>query len=600
MSTHSRSNRAALRAFVVIALSLLILAVTASDLRRLWHPLGVFGYTTDGDGVVFAVDENSPAARAGIQVGDRVDLRSTLPRFRPDVVQGTYVLGPGQTDTFGLVHRSIRRDITITSILQGDQNNLRKAFWIARFAAGVFFVLVGASLVLLKPSLTTWGFFFYCLGFTPGSWATAWTLFPFPGPYVTYALAGLLYVGGLVGVLIFALCFLAEPLSHGRRLALRLTPWLFVALVIFWSWNTYQNEWIGGPPGELFSRITFAVTALLSLLTLYVFIDTYVHARGTDRQRMRWVIIGFGISLSASFLVSILSTYTSNTPTWVLNSLSLCNVFVPLTVAYAVIKHRVIDVSFVISRALVYGVLTTFLVGAFSIIDWLFIEKMRLARLGTIMEMGVAVAGGVWFNNLHKGVDSFIDATFFRQRHQAERQLARDAAALPFSTTTKAVSHALIAEPVRTLSLASAALFRRGSNGAYLREESEGWTEADISKLDAEDDHLITLLQAENGPVSLYDHPWRSKGVPLGQAHLVLALPIIVRRELTAIVFYGAHIHGEALDPDEIKAIARLAPGAAAAYDHLDAEVMKREVESIRRENESLRTQLAEAQIQPA
>ncbi len=42
------------------------------------------------------------------------------------------------------------------------------------------------------------------------------------------------------------------------------------------------------------------------------------------------------------------------------------------------------------------------------------------------------VAGGCLVNGLHKRVDWFIDATFFRQRHQAERQLARNASALPF------------------------------------------------------------------------------------------------------------------------------------------------------------------------
>jgi hypothetical protein len=60
-----------------------------------------------------------------------------------------------------------------------------------------------------------------------------------------------------------------------------------------------------------------------------------------------------------------------------------------------------------------------------------------------------------------------------------------------------------------------------------------------------------------------------------------------------AIVFYGSHIHGESLDPDEIRAIAALATGAAAAYDHLEAEAMKRELDAAR-------TLLAEAQIQPA
>ena len=118
----------------------------------------------------------------------------------------------------------------------------------------------------------------------------------------------------------------------------------------------------------------------------------------------------------------------------------------------------------------------------------------------------------------------------------------------------------------------------------------------DVARLDAEDDHFLTLLQAENGPLSLYDHPWRDEDTPSGPAHPILALPIIVRRELTAIVFYGAHIHGEVLDPDEIRAIAGLATGAAAAYDHLEAEAMRSEVQSMKDEVESLRTRLA-AQI---
>jgi len=95
--------------------------------------------------------------------------------------------------------------------------------------------------------------------------------------------------------------------------------------------------------------------------------------------------------------------------------------------------------------------------------------------------------------------------------------------------------------------------------------------------------------------VSLFDHPWRTQDVPSGPAQPALALPIIIRRELAAIVFYGNHAHGEALDPDEIRAIAGLATGAAAAYDHLDAEKMRAEYASMKREVASLRTGLAQA-----
>jgi len=166
----------------------------------------------------------------------------------------------------------------------------------------------------------------------------------------------------------------------------------------------------------------------------------------------------------------------------VFDTLFLTSVLVPLTIGYAVIKHRVIDVSFVVNRALVYGALTTLLVGMFSVIDWFFVDYLRLARLGTIAEVAAVVGFGLWFKGLHMRVDSFIDATFFRQRHAAERQLARNAAALPFATTTQIVATALVKEPVRALGLASAALFWRNKDGVYVREELEGWSAADIQR----------------------------------------------------------------------------------------------------------------------
>lgn len=254
--------------------------------------------------------------------------------------------------------------------------------------------------------------------------------------------------------------------------------------------------------------------------------------------------------------------------------------------------------SFVISRALVYTVLTTVLVGALSIIDWFFIEKLKLVKLGSIAEVGAAVAIGFWFNGLHRRVDAFIDATFFRQRYRAELQLARDAAALPLAPTTAAIAHFLVDEPASALSLGSAVLFRR-RDGVFVREASCGWESDHLSRLDERDVPLLMLVQTENGPLSLYDHPWRGDGVPQGPARPVLALPIVIRRELAAVVFYGAHQHGEPLDPDETRALAQLGHAAAIAYDHLEAESMRRELQTMRSEIDALRSVIAEFQIQP-
>lgn len=594
MAIDTISSKAALRTFAVLFLAALVLVFSLPDIRRVWQPEGDFGYVRDDDNVITASYPDSPASRAGLNVGDRIDIAATKPEYREVVASGGTSL-PGQRAVVAIRSGSSGRYVAMVSEPE-TMGIAKQTLIVVREFAVLLFVGIGAALVLLRPSITTWAFYAFCLGLNgaPAS-LKSYVLGP-PWGVISDIVSVYLLAASAVGLAVFCAVFLRKEFGGWRRLICRWSPFL---VLVLWGLGTYRllgSEWFGWP-AEATLNLIFVLAGAVFLLALFALIGTYLHSDGNDRQRIRWVVLGFGIV----FVARMVLLFTKfNLPYWFYASLSLVSVVVPLTVAYAVIKHRVIDVSFVVSRTLVYALLTTLLVGVFSVIDWFFLDKLKLARLGTIAEVGVAIGVGFWFNSLHRRVETLIDATFFRQRHRAEVQLARNAAALPSATTTGAVAQALVSEPVRTLSLASAALFRRGNDGIYVREASEGWALSDVSRLDDDDAHFLMLLQTENGPLSLDDHPWRTQGVPSGPAHPVLALPIIVRRNLAAIVVYGAHIRGEALDPDETKAIAGLAPGAAAAYDHLDAEAMRKILDSATREIESLRTRLADTQTQPA
>jgi len=595
-------SRATFRAIVVIVLAVLVLAESLPDIRRVWLPLGIFGVTgTDTDQVITGLDENSPAVKAGLKIGDRIDVAATDPNRRFWLFSGTgpETPVPGQQLTFAVIHDGKRRYVTMVSQPEG-LTTTTNVLLLLRELSLLLFVGIGAALVLLRPSIATWAFYFICLAIHGAPSQVAGMSLGVPWNYVTGIVSstGLLGSAGLVGVVVFAALFLHERSKGWRAEVYRWAPLVWVVLAALNIYGWLGPGWFGVPGKTAFNLYLF-LEACLVAVAMSAFVATYISARGTDKQRIRWVILGFGIALVSNLTVAYLTTVIA-LPYWLYASLLLIPIVVPITVAYAVIKHRVIDVSFVVSRAIVYGILTTLIVGAFSLVDWLFIDKLKLVQLGTIAEMGVAIAGGFWFNGLHRRVDSLIDATFFRERHRAEVMIARNAAALPLAETPETVAHFLVDEPMRAFSLASAALFRRRHDGLYIREASNGWEADTLLRLDHSDEPLLLLARAENGPLSLHDHPWRTEHVPDGNRRPILALPIVVRRELAAVVFYGGHLHGEALDPDEIRIIAGLAPGAAAAYDHIEAEALRKDNDAMKNEVDSLRTRLAEIQIQPA
>ena len=75
--------------------------------------------------------------------------------------------------------------------------------------------------------------------------------------------------------------------------------------------------------------------------------------------------------------------------------------------------------------------------------------------------------------------------------------------------------------------------------------------------------------------IHVADIRWGRPDLPAGLARPALAVPLVNRREVTGIAFYGRHESGEDLDPDEVASIEELCRAAAVAYDELEAETLR-------------------------
>jgi K+-sensing histidine kinase KdpD len=130
--------------------------------------------------------------------------------------------------------------------------------------------------------------------------------------------------------------------------------------------------------------------------------------------------------------------------------------------AYAVLKHQLVSLQFVLNRALVYGLMTSLVVGVFAA-TLSFLERSALnSETNRLVVMLVILLLGMGLDSTKRRVNDYLGKIFFRKRHKAEEALAQ------FARTC-----AYVEDPDKLLDLTADELFRHGTPQAlaiYLTE----------------------------------------------------------------------------------------------------------------------------------
>lgn len=536
--------------FIALLAAAVALILNVAATIELFGTQASFGYRliyTDGFAVA-AVDAGTPAARAGIAAGDHLDFRqSTL----ADRIVGLSYREPlpGETVTFRLLHGDTSRKLTLHAARLTESESREALFSpIASVLRLTGFLYVAVALVILlrRTNRMTWGLFLYLVS------ATDVTIYQFPDravPPVALA-ADLLSVAGTVGLVVFALRFPADAPTGWRALVDRLAlPIALLFAIPNLAWDA-TSLFAGGSPTAWMSYGSTLGALALIVIAAATLVATYAAAPPGQRQRLQWVIVGIFctlLSLGSAWARYWSAAYPLASSDALLWIATLLYAAAPFAIAYAVVRQRVFEISFVLSRTLVYTIVSATLFGFFAVIEWL--AGRLIEQSGVAIAFVALAAIGVAFSldALYGRVEHFVEQTLFRTRHQAERRLSDVAAGLPAAESTAAVESALIAEPVRAYGLSEAKLFLRHANGEY----RNGRATLDRS--------IALQLQG------------RQRSLRLTQGDVALAVPVLVRARLYGIVLYAAHRNGEDIDPDEAASLEALAAAAGMAYDHVQA-----------------------------
>jgi hypothetical protein len=480
---------------------------------------------------VVSVAPNSPAARAGIRPGDTISFGTTpLRRAEAHYEQpGTAVpVLVNGTHTVSLKARKLPFQTVLIVPL------------VIRLA----FLAVAALLVWRRPddsAARALVLFLLCFALLIGLPNTL-----MPAPLLSVIV---LQTGGTVLLLIgagaaaaFAANFpsgVAQPLP--RALA-RIVQGLVAAGVAMTLVGTLL------PSSTSFIAVTLYGVAWLFVaivvLLLAILVIAYVQGAPSERQRRRWVFLMLGLALGA-ILVDIGVQLVVGYSDVVDNAALLFIGVIPFGLAYVILRHRVIDVGFVINRAVVFAGVSIIIVGIFVIAETLasnFVEQH--SRAGSIaLQLGVALALGFSVRYIHARVDRGVDRVFFRQRHLDEAALAEFTHDAHYITSAAVLIGRCTAIAVRHAHATEASIWQNGDRSVD------------------ENDPALVAMRARRVVADLHALGSRLRGA--------YAFPMIVRGELTGALVCGNKTEAEAYAPDEIEALRAMASAVGHALDGL-------------------------------
>jgi hypothetical protein len=558
----------AVRAIVVLAISAFFLFVAGPPMfeKPPWPYTGVHAAFVPPfeRTVTVRVDRDSPGYRAGLRTGDVVGCLSlatyeTLFPFYSTVI--AYSARP--------VRVCVRRDGGVwRSVTFAPQRMPPSAMFYHSALLGALrlivyavFLFVGCALVLVRPGLMTWCLFGYCLASAPTAASMGmWLTLP-PALYAAITLPTSGWVG--LGAPILALFALTVP-SDSPPSGWRRT--LFVVVAVAFALGALEMAVfpaavldIGSVPRVLDEAFTF--------LTVAIVVARLVTMQREERARFGWAAFAiiFGVLVNdvrnvvSSGTISMLAGYAT--------------VVMPLALMYAILRRHVIDVRFVLSRTLVFGVITTIVVGFIGVVDWATNLYLHQARAAMAIDALVTIGLGFVLHRTYRWVEFAVDSLIFREKHLGEEYLHRLARTLPFAESEETIDRAIVCAPYEKLALTGAALFRVDRAG-FAAVCAEGWPTSALAPL-PHDHALPRFFMAERAPMRVDDLHSEMRAALPESAGPALAVPIFQRNELTGFALYGLHRDGTKLDPDEERTLERLCESAAQAYTGVELDAYR-------------------------
>ena len=289
-----------------------------------------------------------------------------------------------------------------------------------------------------------------------------------------------------------------------------------------------------------------------------------------QRNRLRYLIIGSGVIIvSTLFNFTPLGRYPIDIAGNAINA---------LLIAYAILRHNLLDIRVVIRKSLLYSIPTILIgTGYFLVISF----ALRLFDLYSgigifVLSLIVAILAALVAQPLRDKAQLWIDRLFFREKFDSGLMLQRLSGQVASILDLDIITKTILEETTSILHIKKAAfLLKQAENGEFVLTAQKGMDSNEIIRLKwnhpigqwlSNHDRLLTRHDISVAPQ--FKALWGREREELDRIQAELFIPLKVKGELVGIFAVGEKRSGEGFSEDDQLTLTTLSNQTAVAIEN--------------------------------
>jgi len=597
-------------AIILYSILWMIDARGTQDLSAVELGFGTDFIPAEGVQLVKSVYAASPAEKAGLLAGDKIILIDGKKVEDANFLMRSWKQhSPGDTVRMSIDRPGVKTVVQVTGVFRlrqslANEGNIEHFASVVRNSFPVPFIVVGLIVLFLRiedPIVWMLALLFGSFVAAP-SFNNKLSMAPAFLPFAMSFQSIFLSLVGPFFYFFFAVFPIRSPID-------RRVPWLkWISIFIGLSFcvrGIQQGRMMLPPPfyamaGELLStKITLIFTVLFVTLGFCSLGLNFFFAQTPEvKRKIRVILWGSGVGVAPNILQAIAREFTGfREPNWLTTLLVISLFMFPLSFAYAVVKHRVLEIPVLLKRSARYllvqrgftlllslasiGVVLLF---ALSISNYLesFAQLTQPFVIALGSGFGVALLWGG--TRIHRRVSGTIDKAFFRKVYDAKLILENLASQSAEATDRRELARLLEHSIMEALHPGFLAVYLRRSDNQL--EAVFGTIPHELENISPQMPLLVELAKTRQPlEIPLSGQGDGTNNSPFAVLHPECIVPMIGRGgRLTGLLLLGSRLSEESYSNEDKSLLSSVATHAATALENIRlAEEIAEKMESQRK-----------------